>query len=75
MAMHGNEFAESSDGDRWYLSRDGETGIPYVVHVANEPSGGAVTRIDVPLFLNRSAGSPEQQALLRMIGTLVERAV
>lgn len=65
-------FAESSNGDRWFLGREEDSGLPYVSHVANQPSGGAITRIDVPRFLNRSIGSPEQQALLRLIGTLAE---
>src|SRR5437879_5923652 len=37
------EFATSSNGDRWLIARDEETGSAFVVHKANRPSGGAVT--------------------------------
>jgi hypothetical protein len=45
----------------------------YVLHKANEPSGGANTHIEIGAFLNRTPiGAPEHQALLRLIGTLVD---
>ena len=44
----------------------------YIVHKANEPSGGAETHIEIGAFLNRTpSGTPEHEALLRLIGTLV----
>ena len=64
------EFASSSNGDRWFLGRDETTGLPQVVHQANQPSGGAVTRTSVEQFLARGPVAPEHQALLHMIGTL-----
>ena len=74
-SSHRREFADSSNGDRWFLCREDETGIPYVSHVANEPSGGRVSRVDIPRFLIRTMGSPEHDALLRLIGSLVEAPI
>lgn len=65
------EFASSSNGDRWFLGRDEATGIAHVVHRANEPSGGAVTGIELGAFLSRGSSSPEKLGLLQLIGTLV----
>ena len=66
------ELYFSSNGDRWLLERDEATGHAVVVHRANESSGGAVTHIPVGAFLHSGHGGPEQQALLRLIGTLVD---
>jgi hypothetical protein len=64
--------AISSNGDRWLLGRDKETMNVFVVHEANQPSGGAVTHVDLETFLTLRPNAPEHQALLRLIGTLVE---
>lgn len=69
------EFASSSNGDRWLLGRDQDSGVAYVLHQANQPSGGARTRIELIDFLNRGRIAPEHYALLVMIGTLVPEAV
>jgi hypothetical protein len=61
---------ESPSGDRWYLIRD-PSGALFVRHEANVASGGQVEHEDIAAFLGRGAG-PEQQELLRLIGTLVE---
>ena len=61
---------ESSSGDRWYLIRD-PSGAVFIRHEANADSGGHVEHEDIAAFLRRGAG-PEQQELLRLIGTLVE---
>jgi hypothetical protein len=66
------EFARSSNGDRWLLTKDGDLGLPYVLHEANTPSGGALTRFDIGTFLNRNPEHPETQQLLRLIGTLTD---
>ena len=66
------EFATSSNGDRWYFGRSDETMRAFVVHKANLPSGGAVTHIEIGPFLNRGPIAPEHEALLRLIGTLVD---
>ena len=61
---------ESSSGDRWYLIRD-PSGDVFIRHEANVASGGQVEHEEIVAFLSRGAG-PEQQELLRLIGTLVE---
>jgi hypothetical protein len=43
----------------------------FIRHEANVASGGQVEHEDIASFLSRGAG-PEQQELLRLIGTLVE---
>jgi len=60
----------SHDGDRWYLIRD-PSGAVFIRHEANVASGGHVEHIEVGAFLSSGLG-PEQQELLRLIGTLVE---
>ena len=61
---------ESPSGDRWYLIRD-PSGEVFVRHEANVASGGHVEHVEVGPFLSSGEG-PEQQELLRLIGTLVE---
>ena len=62
----------SPNGDRWLLGRDPATGDVFVRHEANVPSGGNRTDIDIGEFLSSGQRNPEHQALLRLIGTLVE---
>jgi hypothetical protein len=61
----------SPNGDSWSLARDQAGGPPYIIHEANEPSGGRLTNIDLGEFLRDPYG-PEHKALLHLIGTLVE---
>ena len=61
---------ESPSGDRWYLIRD-HTGAVFVRHEANVTSGGKVEHIEVGAFLTSGQG-PEQQELMRLIGSLLE---
>jgi hypothetical protein len=72
MPTQKRELYSSPNGDRWYLARESGTGRPFVRHKANIPSGGQVTDIDIDAFLSGGRRHPEHQALLRMIGTLVE---
>ncbi len=72
MSDHLREFAASSNGDRWFLGRHEETGLAYVVHKASQPSGGAITHIELGAFLNRGPIHPQHQELLRLISTLVD---
>lgn len=65
------EFASSSNGDRWFLGRDAASGAAHVVHQANQPSGGALTRIEIGVFLTRGPSTPETAALLKLIGSLI----
>jgi hypothetical protein len=61
----------SPNGDTWFLGREPENGHAFVIHQPNAPSGGRLSHIELGTFLSYGAG-PEQQALLRLIGTLVE---
>jgi hypothetical protein len=60
----------SQNGDSWFLVRDPATGSAFVRHQANAPSGGQVTDIDLGAFLS-GPGSPEHEALLRLIGASI----
>jgi hypothetical protein len=71
MVLFTRELYCSSNGDRWHLARDPDTGRVFIRHQANLPSGGHVTDVEVGVFLGQSNG-PEQQELLRLIGTLVD---
>ena len=64
------ELYSSPNGDRWHLCKDASSRV-FVVHQANIPSGGHISRIELVDFLSRAYG-PEQQAFLNMIGTLVD---
>lgn len=68
------ELYRSPNGDSWYIARDQANGHGYVLHEPNSASGGAPAPISVSEFLKGEAGAPEQQALLRLIGTLAEGA-
>ena len=59
----------SPNGDRWYLLRDRQDVC--VIHAPNGPSGGQAERIAIAKFLAAGNG-PEQQELMRLIGTLVD---
>lgn len=72
MSIETRELYASPNGDRWYLVREAQSQQVLVRHVANAASGGHVTHTDVGAFLMRGGHSPEQQALLRLIGTLTE---
>ncbi|WP_313200590.1 hypothetical protein [Rhizobium sp.] len=62
------DFSVSSNGDRWSLEKHQVSGETVVVHEANAPSGGQVTRIPVVDFLNCNVGKPEYEALLQILG-------
>jgi len=72
MRLKRRELYSSPNGDQWFLAHDPTTGNVFVQHEANVPSGGRVTNIDLGAFLSRVGRNPEHQALLRLIGTLVE---
>jgi hypothetical protein len=61
---------KSPNGDAWFLGRDPATGVAFVRHEANVPSGGHRTAIEIAAFLN-GPRNPEHEALLRLIGTLI----
>jgi hypothetical protein len=72
MRLRRRELYSSPNGGKWFLARDPTTGNVFVRHEADVPSGGRVTNIDLGAFLSRVERNPEHQALLRLIGTLVE---
>jgi hypothetical protein len=61
----------SPNGDTWFLGREPQNGHAFVIHQPNAPSGGRLSHIELGAFLGYGAG-PEQQALLRLVGTLVD---
>jgi hypothetical protein len=64
------QLYRSPNGDSWFLVRDPATGTASVRHQANAPSGGQVTDIELGAFLS-GPGSPEHEALLRLIGASI----
>jgi hypothetical protein len=64
------QLYRSPNGDSWFLARDPATGSAFVRHQANAPSGGQVTDIELAAFLS-GPGSPEHEALLRLIGASI----
>jgi hypothetical protein len=72
MAIETRELYSSPNGDRWFLGRDPATGEVFVRHQPNAPSGGRPSDVEIAAFLGRGQRNPEHQALLRLIGTLVE---
>ena len=72
MSARKRELYSSPNGDKWFLSVTPDTGIVFIRHEANVPSGGHVTEMDIGSFLSGGPRNPEHQALLHLIGTLVE---
>lgn len=72
MSLETKQLYSSPNGDRWYLARYVDSGRVFVLHVPNAPSGGRPDNIELAEFLARGGNAPEQQALVRLIGTLVE---
>jgi hypothetical protein len=71
MSSHQREIYHSENGDRWFLCRD-DDGRVFVFHKANVSSRGAATKIEIGDFLGRGKAGPEHQALVRLIGNLVD---
>lgn len=65
------ELYRNSNGNSWFLGREPTNGHAFIIHRANGPSGAHLSHIDLGEFLLSGKG-PEQQALLRLIATLVE---
>jgi hypothetical protein len=72
MPNNQREIYHSENGDRWLLCRDDDERV-FVLHHANQPSGGTITKIELGAFLGRGKAGPEHQALARLIGTLVDQ--
>jgi hypothetical protein len=69
--MPQNEIYKSANGDGWFLCRN-EMGHVYVVHEPNEASGGRGSELGIGEFLSQAGVGPEHEALLRLIGGLVD---
>ena len=67
MAVSITDIYRSSNGDRWRLVRDTETGRAVVRHEPNRASGGAITETDVDDFLSVDGPGPEFDALRRIL--------
>jgi hypothetical protein len=67
-----SEIYHSENGDRWLLCRDGE-GRVFVLHKANNVIGGTRTKIELGDFLARGKAGPEHQALVSLIGSLLDK--
>lgn len=63
------ELYRSPNGDTWYLGREPTNGRAFIIHQPNAPAGGRP--MELGEFLRQGNG-PEQQALLRLIATLVD---
>ena len=66
------ELYRSPSGDSWFLAREPADGRAFIIHQPNGPSGGRLSHIELVDFLGHGAKGPEHQALLRLIGTLVD---
>jgi len=72
MESQTRELDRSPNGDCWYLVRDPRSDRVLIRHQPNLPSGGQVSDTEIGAFLNSGGLGPEKQALLRLIGTLVD---
>ena len=70
MTVGKREIYHSANGDRWLLCREDDR--LFVLHKANEPSGGKLTPMELGDFLRNGNAGPEHQALRRMIGSLLD---
>jgi hypothetical protein len=70
MALKRELYRSAPNGDRWSIVK--EPGQVFIEHVPNLSSGGQTERIEIAEFLAVGAHGPEHQALLHLIGTLVE---
>jgi hypothetical protein len=70
---HQRKIYQSSNGDSWWLCRDGgQDGQVFILHEANTAAGGRATRIGIGEFLRTGNAGPEHQSLLRLIGELAQ---
>jgi hypothetical protein len=67
MAIIAEDFYRSSNGDRWQLVRDTDSGKCFVRHEPNLSSGGHITDTEVDEFLNRTGSSPQNLALRALL--------
>jgi hypothetical protein len=65
-------YRSAPNGDRWSLIREEASERVFIEHEPNASSGGQATRIEIGDFLSHGGHGPEHQALLRLIGSLVD---
>jgi hypothetical protein len=65
-------YRSAPNGDRWSLVRETAPERVVIEHQPQAASGGQTTHIEIGDFLVHGGHGPEHQALLRLIGTLVE---
>ena len=76
MTVQSRELYRSGpNGDQWSLVRDIESGRVFIEHKPNISSGGQTSHMEIGNFLAHGGHGPEHQALLRLIGTLVEKTM
>ena len=63
----------SSNGERWLLCRGERLADMFILHEANEPSGGGVSRIEIGSFLLEAPRGPQHEELLSLLGQLIDR--
>lgn len=67
MSLIAESIYKSSNGDRWTLVRDTESGHMVVRHLPNRASGGRESETDVEAFLTLGGSGPEHAALRRLL--------
>jgi hypothetical protein len=67
MSTSTETFYSSSNGDRWQLVNDEETGQMFVRHEPNLASAGRASDVAVTEFLSRSGSSPQAIALQELL--------
>jgi len=73
MMSERRELYRSPTGDCRFLGREPTSGAAFVIHQPNGPGGGQLSHTESGAFLvSGKSDRPEQQALLRLIGTLVD---
>ena len=65
------ELYRNPSGDSWFLGREPQNGRAFVIRQPNGPSGARLSHVELGAFLSSGNGL-EQQALLRLIATLVD---
>src|SRR5438445_13318444 len=65
-------YRSAPNGDRWSLVREPASERVFIEHESNASSGGQTTQIEIGDFLMCGGHGAEHQAVLRLIGTLVE---
>jgi hypothetical protein len=71
MTTRRRKLYSSSNGDVWFLCRDRDGQI-VISHEPNFASGGRASQVEIGTFLTKGNKGPEHQALLHLIGELVD---